>query len=54
LDQLDLVAEATVCDRQHLGAQVDSGHPESLPQQLRRDQPGPCRHVEHVAAARKA
>ena len=54
IDQRDLVAEATVCDRQHLGAQVDSGHPESPPQELRRDQPRPGRHVEHVAAARKA
>jgi hypothetical protein len=54
VDQPDLVAEATAGDRQHLGAQVDSGHLESPPQELRGDQPRPCRHVQNVAAAREA
>jgi hypothetical protein len=54
VDQLDVVAEATMCHRQHLGAQVEAGHPGSPPQELRRDQPRPGRHVEHVTAERKA
>ena len=54
IDQLDRVAEATVGDRQHLGALIDAGHLESPPQELRRDQPRPGRHIEDVAAARQA
>jgi RibD C-terminal domain len=54
LDQLDPLAEATAGDRQHLGAQIHSGHLKSPPQQRRRDQPRPGGHVEHVTAARQA
>jgi hypothetical protein len=53
-DQLDLGTEPAVCDRQHLGALIDPGHREPLPQQLRRDEPGPGRHVENATAARQA
>ena len=40
-------------DREHLRALVDAGDLEPAPQELARDEPGPRRDVEDVAAARR-
>ncbi len=53
LDQLDAVAEPATCDRQHVRALIEAGHPKAPPQELLGDEAGPGCDIEDMPAGRQ-